>query len=92
MSNKVCLIFNYVHHNAQMKHIEVILAFMKRQHLALLKAALPPSNVRLSDPKHVDGGLVELDEHAVEDLAQTEQLQNFADLGADTVDTERHLK
>lgn len=51
---------------------------------------LPPGNVRLSDPEHVDGGLVQLDEHAVENLAQTEKLQNFADLWADTVDTRNH--
>lgn len=54
------------------------------------RAALPPGNVRLSDPEHVDGGLVQLDEHAVENLAQTEKLQNFADFWADTVDTRRH--
>lgn len=48
---------------------------------------LPPSNVRLSNPEHVDRGLVQLDKHPVEDLAQTQQLQNFANLWADTVDT-----
>lgn len=51
--------------------------------------ALPPGDVRLSNPEHVDGSLVQLDEHTIEDLAQTEQLQNFADLGADTVDTRK---
>lgn len=51
--------------------------------------ALPPSNVRLSNPEHVDGGLVQLDKHPVEDLAQTKKLQNFANLWADTVDTRK---
>ena len=52
-----------------------------------VKSTLPPSNVRLSNPQHVDGSLVQLDEHAVEDLAKTEELEDFADLGADSVDT-----
>lgn len=55
-------------------------------------AALPPSNVRLSNPEHVDWGLVQLDKHTIEDLAQTEQLQNFANLGADTIDTGKQIK
>lgn len=53
----------------------------------VLMRDLPPSNVRLSDPQHVDGGLVQLDKHPVEYLAQTQQLQNFANLWADTIDT-----
>lgn len=57
------------------------------QHQVFLVTALPPGDVRLGDPQHVDGSLVQLDEHAVEDLAQTEQLQNLADFRADTVDT-----
>lgn len=57
-----------------------------------MKTVLPPSDVRLSNPEHVDGGLVQLDKHAIEDLAQTEQLQNFADLGTDSVDTGKQMK
>ena len=61
-----------------------------------VKSSLPPSNVRLSNPQHVDGSLVQLDEHAVEDLAKTEELEDFADLGADSVDTgsrkQKHLR
>ena len=34
-----------------------------------------------TDAEHVDGSLVQLDEHAVVDLPQTEQLQNLLDLG-----------
>lgn len=48
---------------------------------------LPPRNVRFCDPEHVNGSLVKLDEHTVEDLTETHQLQNFADLWADAVDT-----
>ena len=34
-----------------------------------------------TDAEHVDGSLVQLDEHAVVDLPQTEQLQNLLHLG-----------
>jgi len=32
--------------------------------------------------QYIDGGLVELDENTIVDLAQTEQLQSFFTLGA----------
>ena len=38
-----------------------------------------------TDPEHVDGSLVQLDEHSVVDLPQPEQLGNLLNLG-------RHLK
>lgn len=47
----------------------------------------PPCNVGLCDPEHVDGGLVQLHEHTIEDLAKTQQLKDLAHLRADTVDT-----
>ena len=47
---------------------------------------LPPCDVGLCNPEHVDGCLVQPDKHTVEDLAQAEQLENLADLGADSVD------
>ena len=40
-----------------------------------------------ADPQHRDGGLVELDEDAVVDLAQAEELQHLLDLRRDLVDT-----
>lgn len=40
-----------------------------------------------TDPKHADGSLVELDENAVVDLAQAEQLQHLLDLRRNLVDT-----
>lgn len=46
---------------------------------------------RLDETQHIDGGLVELHEHAVLDLTQTQQLQDLADLGGhanDTADTD----
>merc|ERR1711931_435629 len=46
-----------------------------------------PGDVRLTDPEHVDGGLVQLDEHAVVDLPQAEQLENLLHLGGHLVDT-----
>lgn len=50
-------------------------------HLAnTLEVGVSPGDVGLSDTQHVDCGLVESHEHAVVDLAQSEQLQDFADL------------
>jgi hypothetical protein len=37
--------------------------------------------------QHVDGGLVNLHEHPVEDLAQPQELQDLAGLGVHVVDT-----
>lgn len=69
---------------------ENIFILQLKLYLAIRKA-LPPSNVRFSNPEHVDGSLVQLDKHAIEDLAQTEKLQNFADFGADTIDTRKQM-
>eukprot|EP00053_Salpingoeca_punica_P000884 m.30830 g.30830 ORF g.30830 m.30830 type:complete len:301 (+) comp10629_c0_seq1:140-1042(+) len=44
-------------------------------------------NVGLDDAQHVDRGLVELDEDAVVDLQETEELEDLAHLGRDAVDT-----
>merc|ERR1719340_605687 len=40
-----------------------------------------------TNPQHVNGGLVQLDENTIVDLSETEELQNFANLGSDLVDT-----
>ena len=40
-----------------------------------------------ADPQHVDGRLVQLDEDAVVDLPQSEELQHLLHLGGDLVDT-----
>lgn len=52
-----------------------------------LQVGVAPGDVGLSNAQHVDGGLVQLDEHTIVDLAQTEQLQHLADLGGNLVDT-----
>lgn len=52
------------------------------KHAAILKTRLLTAN-----PQHVDGGLVELDEHAVVDLPKPEKLEGLLDLGSDLVDT-----
>lgn len=44
-------------------------------------------NVGLDDAQHVDRGLVELDEDAVVDLQEAEELEDLAHLGRDAVDT-----
>merc|ERR1712045_1099478 len=46
-----------------------------------------PSNVRLTDSKHVDSSLVQLDENTVVNLSKPEQLENLANLGSNLVDT-----
>merc|ERR1719337_112835 len=46
-----------------------------------------PGDVRFTDAEHVDGSLVELDEHAVVNLPQPEQLQHLLYLGRHLVDT-----
>ena len=51
------------------------------------KELSPVGEVRLSHPDHVDGGLVELHEDTIVDLTQTEDLENLAGLGGDSVDT-----
>ena len=48
---------------------------------------LPPGNVRLSDPQHVDRCLVQSEERSIVDLTQTEQLHHLARLWVDPVDT-----
>jgi len=52
-----------------------------------LEVGVPVGEVGLSHPDHVNGGLVQLDEHSVVDLAQPENLKNLAGLGGHTVDT-----
>ena len=44
------------------------------------------ANMLTADPEHGDGGLVELDEDSVVDLAQSEELEDLLDLGGDLVD------
>merc|ERR1719184_135312 len=52
-----------------------------------LEVGSSPGDVGFTDPEHVDGGLVQLDEHAVVDLPQPEQLEDLLHLGGHLVDT-----
>merc|ERR1712117_911241 len=52
-----------------------------------LESGRSPGDVGLANPKHVDGGLVQLDEDTVVDLSETEELESLLDLGSDLVDT-----
>jgi hypothetical protein len=45
------------------------------------------SDVRLNELQHLESGAVQLNEHTVEDLTKTQQLQDLLDLRADLVDT-----
>ena len=45
------------------------------------------SDVRLDSSEHVDGGLVELDEDAVVELSQSQELHDLSALGVQLVDT-----
>ena len=40
-----------------------------------------------ANAEHADGGLVQLNEHAIVDLAKSEKLEHLSDLGRDLVDT-----
>ena len=44
-------------------------------------------NVGINDAEHVEGGLGQLEEDTIVDLAQTQELQNLTGLGAELVDT-----
>jgi len=48
---------------------------------------VPVGNVRLNAVKHVDGGLVELHEGGVVELAETEELEDLPGGGIHTHDT-----
>lgn len=50
---------------------------------------LPPGNVGLDQPQHLQGSLVETDEDSIVDLSQAEQLKDLTDTGAHTVDSKR---
>merc|ERR550517_330367 len=52
-----------------------------------LEVGSSPGDVGFTDPEHVDGGLVQLDEHSVVDLPQPEQLEDLLHLGGHLVDT-----
>merc|ERR1719427_1491482 len=52
-----------------------------------LEVRRSPGDVGLADPQHVDGRLVKLDEDAVVDLPQPEELQHLLHLRGDLVDT-----
>jgi len=45
------------------------------------------SNVRLNELQHCGGGLIELNEHSVVDLANAKELQNLTAAGIQLVDT-----
>ena len=51
-----------------------------------LDVGVAPRDVGLDEPQHVDGGLVDLDEHGVVDLAQAQQLEDLARLRVQVVD------
>ena len=40
-----------------------------------------------ANAEHADGGLVQLNKHAIVDLAKSEKLEHLSDLGRDLVDT-----
>ena len=48
---------------------------------------VPVSDVGLDHADHVDGGAVELHEHAIMELTQTEELHDLLRLGGELVDT-----
>ena len=47
----------------------------------------PIGNIRLHNSQHIHGGLVQLNKNAIVDLKQTEQLKDFSDFRAHTINT-----
>jgi len=52
-----------------------------------LQVGVAPGNVRFGDAEHVDGGLVQLDEHGIVDLTQAEELEHLANLRVNASNT-----
>lgn len=52
-----------------------------------LEVGVAPGDVRPDKLEHLKSGLVDADESGVEDLPQSEELEDLLDLGADAVDT-----
>ena len=52
----------------------------------------PVSDVGLNKTEHLLGGLGHLDEHTIVDLEETKELENFAGLGRNVVDTDPDVK
>ena len=52
----------------------------------------PIGNIGLNETEHLLGGLGHLDEHTIVDLEETKELENFAGLGRNVVDTDPDVK
>ena len=55
--------------------------------LDCLQVGVTISDEWFDQTKHLDGSLVQTDEHAIVDLTKTEKLKNLSGLGVNTVDT-----
>ena len=53
---------------------------------------LPIGNIWLRNSKHVDCGLVQLNEDTIMDLAKTEQLKNLSHLWTHAIDTNKQTR
>jgi len=53
---------------------------------------LPICNIWLHSAQHVNGGLVNLEENAIKDLPQTQELQDLAGLGVHGIDTTHQIR
>jgi len=70
-------------HNVVIRHRNALSLFLCVTALVhkltdALLARISPSDEWVCDAQHLNGRLVQLDEHAIVDLAQTKQLQNFS--------------
>ena len=52
-------------------------------------AHIPPCDVWLGNPQHVDASFVQFDKDAIVDLEQSKKLKNLAYFRTDTIDTVR---
>ncbi len=67
--------------------VDLSKAALVNQFANRLKVGSTVSDVGLDKLQHLEGGAVQLDEDTVEDLTETQQLEDLLDLGADLVDT-----
>jgi len=67
--------------------VDVNIPSLVDKFLDRLKVGVSVSHIRFNQTQHLDGSLVQTDEHTVVDLPQTEQLEDLPGLGVNTIDT-----
>jgi hypothetical protein len=69
--------------------VDLAITTLVNQLADVLERGVSVGDVRLDDLEHLSGGLGDFDEDAIVDLEESQELQRFALLGVDLVDTEK---